>query len=233
LYDNDKTAILVFSRFAVEEARVKKYAHAVGKKSGNQLAGHLIQHTLNQAKSSGLPVYTFFPDKQKGISFGERLSNAIEEVFAQGINNVIISGTDAPSISSSLFQRVAKKLIVEDLVLGPAKDGGVYLIGINKQAYNRQHFVEIPWLSNAVFHSFITYADNFELRFSSEQPGEDIDSVTALFQWKKNNTTHSFSLLFQLLFEAYQKAIAEIHYFLHLQNALRFTTYLRGPPSFL
>ncbi len=230
---NDQTAILVFSRFAAEEARVKRYANTVGKKGGAQLAHHLIDHTLAEATQSGLPVHTCFSDKQKGNSFGERLANAIEEIFAQGVSNLIITGTDSPNISSALFAEVSKKLSQKQLVLGPAKDGGVYLIGISKEAYGRDHFLQIPWLSKAVFQSFKTYAAHFEITPFCEPLGADIDSVSDVFEWKKTNTPHSFVLLFQSLLARYQLIKGAIKQACFFQKPKRSAIGLRGPPSFL
>ena len=203
---NDQNAILIFSRFAAEEAKVKNYANAVGKKGGNKLAGHLIQHTLDEAKKSGIPVYSFFSDKQKGNSFGERLANAIEEVFSKGFTNLIITGTDSPDISTALFQKAVKKLNHYGMVLGPSKDGGVYLIGINKKAYNRQAFLQIPWLSSAVFQSLKTYAANIGVAFSTEEQAEDIDSVSDLLEWKRTNKYPPLAILFATILAAYQKS---------------------------
>lgn len=227
---NDQNAILIFSRFAAEEAKVKNYAYAVGRKGGNKLAGHLIQHTLDEAKQSGIPVYSFFSDKQKGNSFGERLANAIEEVFAKGFTNLIIAGTDSPDISTALFQKAARKLNQYGMVLGPSNDGGVYLIGINKGAYNRQTFLQIPWLSSAVFQSLKTYAAGIGVELCIEQKGEDIDCVSDLLEWKGINKDQPLALLFATILAAYQtpkKVFNTLILLLHFR-ALQFC--LRGPP---
>ncbi len=227
---NDQTAILVFSRFAAEEARVKKYAHTLGKKGGTQLAHYLIDRTLYEAKKSGIPVHTCFLDNQKGKSFGERLANAIEEIFAQGFSNLIVTGTDSTNISSVLFREISKKLSQNPLVLGPAKDGGVYLIGISKQAYQRERFLQIPWLSNAVFDSLKMYATHFRVTPHCEPLGSDIDHVSDLFAEQQTHTFHPLFLVFYTLLTAHgllKKTIRKTFFF---QKHWRATFALRGPP---
>lgn len=154
----ERTVILVFSRNAKEEAKAKKYGHLFGNKGGCALASELIQHTVKEAKKSSLPVIQFYSNLQRGDSFGERLTHAIDQTFAKGYNRIIISGTDAPSINSKQFIDVCNKLKTHQLVLAPSFDGGVYLIGIAKDAYYRQAFLEIPWLGNSVFQSLINYS---------------------------------------------------------------------------
>lgn len=132
-FSND-TIILLFSRFAEEEAKEKKYASILGKKRGTALASELIRHTLKEARDTALPVMPFFSDQQKGNTFAERLTDAIERTFALGYNNIIISGTDSPSVNSKQLEKVAEKLQATQLILAPSNDGGVYLIGINNNA---------------------------------------------------------------------------------------------------
>lgn len=226
----NNTAVLVFSRFANEEVNAKKYAVHLGKKRGTELASQLIDHTLQQAKFAGLPVYKFFSDKQKGESFGQRLSNSIEEVFSVGYSNVIIIGTDCPSITADVLLSADKKFTTQDVVIGPSKDGGVYLIGIKKEAYSRDEFLSTPWLTANVANAFIEYASGLGLALSFQQLEVDIDDFPTLLEWTKTNSFHPFSFFFTFLLSSWKSVQQSLYTFTATCTAHLFQLSFRGPP---
>lgn len=230
-FSND-TIILLFSRFAEEEAKEKKYASILGKKRGTALASELIRHTLKEARDTALPVMPFFSDQQKGNTFAERLTDAIERTFALGYNNIIISGTDSPSVNSKQLEKVAEKLQATQLVLAPSNDGGVYLIGINIDAYSKRSILNIPWLTNSVFESLKTYANHHHFSLFIETVGEDLDCVTDVLQLQSSCHNHWLSLLITQLINTYKKTKHSLLQ-LHLFTTLLFSiSSLRGPPQF-
>ncbi len=79
------TAILFFTREANEEALHKSFVHD---KRNKLIATQLIAHTRKTVDKSGLPV--FQTTSQIGNTFGERLSNALTEVYALGFEKVIV-----------------------------------------------------------------------------------------------------------------------------------------------
>jgi hypothetical protein len=229
---NKETAILVFSRHAEEEARHKKYGRHLSLKNGERLASHLIQHTLKEVKQTGLPVIQFFTDKQQGTSFGERLTNAIEQGFGLGFKQLIVCGTDAPHINAQQLTGVAEKLYTHELVLGPSADGGVYLIGIHKNSFDKDSFLQIPWLSEGVFSSLQSYALSHSLRLGIEAVEEDIDTIDAAFQWQASNKQHWFGVLLHcLLHSLYTINYFHFQTYLHKSNRSSASP-LRGPPQF-
>lgn len=227
-----KTAILLFSRAAKEEADKKKYARLFGKKSGIALAAELIRHTQQEASISNIPVVKFFSDQQKGQSFGDRLTNAIEETFALGYDNIIISGTDSPSVNSAQFINISRKLQRSALVLGPSNDGGVYIIGFQKSAYCRNGILKIPWLTNEVFKGLKDYAFKSNLSVSIETPGDDMDNLASLAEWQNKYSFHWLSLTIRRLFEQYRSLKFSFFQTAFLDNLSSHTSSLRGPPQF-
>lgn len=77
------------------------------------------------------PTY-FYKDQQYGEGLGERMNNAMTSSFEEGADKVIIIGSDCYELRSSLIQEAFELLNDKDLVLGPAEDGGYYLIGMKK-----------------------------------------------------------------------------------------------------
>lgn len=227
-----KTAILIFSRYAVEESKAKGYAAYIGKKGGSALAAHLIDYTIRESKETGLPVFTYFSNIQVGNSFGERLANSVEDVYAKGFSNVIVLGTDSPSINCAVIASVASELLSNEIVLGPAKDGGVYVIGINQKAYDRNSFISLPWLTSSVFTSLVQYASTAKSSLFVETIGEDFDEVSSMLEWKSANSYNPISLVFDAIiavYKSYKYNVSFSSYYLYNTPG---TINFRGPPSY-
>lgn len=73
----------------------------------------------------------YFP--QQGLGLGARLHNAFEWTKAQGFQHTVLIGSDSPHISREIIVRARAALDEVDVVLGPADDGGYYLIGMQTQ----------------------------------------------------------------------------------------------------
>ncbi len=69
---------------------------------------------------------------QTGGNLGERMHNAFTEGFARGYKSIVIIGSDCPAVTSELINEALHKLDRHDVVIGPATDGGYYLIGLRQ-----------------------------------------------------------------------------------------------------
>lgn len=199
-------------------------------KSGERIASQLIQHTLREARKSSLPVIPFFTDQQQGASFTERFNHAIENAFALGYDRLIVCGTDSPNISSTQFNQVEQKLHHHQLVLGPSADGGVYLIGIHKEAFQKEAFAQITWLTDAVFNQLKLYASQLSLSFAVEEEGYDIDDASALYSFKENSESWFYLFISQLVC-SFKKAKYYLKDFSFHKHYIIAVTALRGPPQ--
>ncbi|MEK6782005.1 MAG: TIGR04282 family arsenosugar biosynthesis glycosyltransferase [Bacteroidota bacterium] len=117
---------------------------------------------------------------QQGNDLGERMHNAFAQAFAEGYRSVCIIGTDCLELTSSIIKDAFKKLITYDVVIGPAADGGYYLLGMNK------HYPEVfknkSWSTATVSRDTILDFINLKLRFSELQTLSDIDDEKDLLQ---------------------------------------------------
>lgn len=68
--------------------------------------------------------------QQQGNDLGERMENAFKDAFAQGYEKVIIIGSDLYDLTPNHIHQAFKALTNNDAVIGPAKDGGYYLLGM-------------------------------------------------------------------------------------------------------
>ncbi len=145
------TALLVFSRSAAEEAIIKPLVVNGLKRQCTAITAKLIRHTQAIARTSGLPVFFFSARQQRGNSFGERFAHAFETLFARGFSQVIAIGNDCPTLTAQDIRAAAQQLTTQDFVLGPARDGGAWLIGMHSAAYRRAEFKAIDWQTERVF----------------------------------------------------------------------------------
>jgi len=123
--------------------------------------------------------------QQRG-NLGDRLCGVLQPLFqSQPSQSVVIMGTDCPAISADLLARSFQHLETADLVIGPALDGGYYLIGFNH--YYPQLFEEIPWSSDRVFQETIDRAQGQNLTWVALEPLPDIDRPEDLAYLALNN----------------------------------------------
>lgn len=114
---------------------------------------------------------------QQGIGLGDRLAHAIREEL-RGAEHVCAIGTDAPAVDRDVVDRAFVELPAHHLVLGPATDGGYYLIGLSD--YRPALFRKVPWSTAAVLEATLARARTLGLRTSILPPLSDIDTVEDL-----------------------------------------------------
>jgi uncharacterized protein len=86
---------------------------------------------------------------QVGSDLGERIKNAFQEVFEMGYEHAVIIGTDCPEIKASIIENAFEGLINNhEAVLGVARDGGYYLLGLN--SVQPEIFVDMEWSTSFV-----------------------------------------------------------------------------------
>lgn len=145
----ESIAILLFSRSAKRESYFKNWTNDAN--TNFQIAKHLISNTKEQLKSSPFPVFQVDEKLQVGNTFGERFAHAFRYVFNKGFDYVIAIGNDCSNLSMD-WHEISRQLITNKTILGPDKRGGVYLIGISRDANNYSKFLQISWRSSIVFY---------------------------------------------------------------------------------
>ncbi|TVR86994.1 MAG: glycosyltransferase [Saprospirales bacterium] len=109
---------------------------------------------------------------QRGSDLGEKMSGAIEEL-CETHKGVILIGSDCPLLSSAHLNKARKALQANDLVLGPADDGGYYLIGMNK--HQPQLFRNIEWSTSSVLEKTMEKASGANFRVHLLEELYDVD----------------------------------------------------------
>lgn len=115
-------------------------------------------------------------------SLGERMHHAFAEAFAAGIRRVLIIGTDCPGLTAGLLREAFDQLATHDLVVGPAADGGYYLLGMRQLHSNL--FANKQWSTATVLADTLADAAQLGLRVAQLPTLADIDSAHDLAAWR-------------------------------------------------
>jgi rSAM/selenodomain-associated transferase 1 len=126
---------------------------------------------------------------QKGLTLGERMFSAFEDVFLAGpkspqdpdfLHKVIIIGTDCPYLTPEIISESWASLDTHDLVIGPAKDGGYYLLGMK---HLQPALFALPeWSTSYVLRQTCNIAAGLGLTIHLLPELEDIDTAD---DWKR------------------------------------------------
>jgi rSAM/selenodomain-associated transferase 2/rSAM/selenodomain-associated transferase 1 len=114
---------------------------------------------------------------------GERMARAFRETFHAGMDRVVLMGTDIPEITGPILRAAFEKLGSADVVLGPARDGGYYLLGLRQAV--PQLFVDVPWGTDKVLERTRSIAHDLGLSVMLLDTLADIDRPEDLNRWRE------------------------------------------------
>jgi uncharacterized protein len=113
-------------------------------------------------------------ERQEGATIGEKMSNALLSVFSKGAEKAVLIGTDVPGITVDTITAAFDRLNETDVVLGPAEDGGYYLIGMRKS--DPGLFRDINWSTNIVLSQTINRINELGLGYNFLETLRDVDT---------------------------------------------------------
>jgi rSAM/selenodomain-associated transferase 2/rSAM/selenodomain-associated transferase 1 len=113
----------------------------------------------------------YFP--QQGRNLGERMAQAFFRSFKQGPGPVVMVGSDCPDISPALIKQSFEQLKMNDVVLGPAADGGYYLIGFRQ--WVPKLFRNIAWSTPAVLDQTLSICQQLQRKVVLLEKLSDVD----------------------------------------------------------
>ena len=114
---------------------------------------------------------------------GERMLRSFRRAFRSGRRKAIIVGTDCPGMTVEQMERAFEELEHHPLVLGPANDGGYYLIGLKRPI--PQLFRDIPWGTGEVLKRTLKAAEERALSTVLLEPLDDVDRPEDLHVWEE------------------------------------------------
>ena len=116
---------------------------------------------------------------QKGDNLGEKIVNAFRDHFIKGYSEIVLIGSDSPTIPKEYIKKAFIQLKNADIVLGPCCDGGIYLIGA-KNRINSKVFSNIPWDTSDVLNLVIEKLYKLNIPFSLLPFWYDVDNINDL-----------------------------------------------------
>lgn len=185
--------LLIFAKYP-EPGRVKtRLARRIGLEKAARLYQTMVETVVQKTIPQNGEYYRqlYFDPPERGADFqkwfpfldmkpqaegdlGRRMAAAIGDSFKKGVQKVIVVGSDCVDIDRTLVCDALSRLDQSDLVIGPAADGGYYLIGVKNF---HDLFTGIPWSTDRVFAETIRRANEFNLRVAVLPTLSDIDEI--------------------------------------------------------
>jgi rSAM/selenodomain-associated transferase 1 len=191
-----KKAIILFVRHP-EKGRVKtRLARDIGDERALEIYKRLLGHTQAITQELDCDRFVFYADAivandiwegndyrkrvQAGDTLGERMKNAFAEVFDSGYQKVVIIGSDCPQLSSAIISDAFKTLDTTDVVIGPATDGGYYLLALKYMI--TAVFENKQWSTDTVLTDTVADLEKLAVTYSLAPVLRDIDTGDDLVQ---------------------------------------------------
>jgi uncharacterized protein len=191
---NDGRLLIIFTKNP-EAGRVKtRLAHDVGEEKALEVYEILRRHTAlvtAKVKAERMVFYSrFIPSSdlfctkqftlhlQEGVDLGERMLHAISTGFETGFRHIVLIGTDCYELSSNILDDAFSALERSDAVVGPAIDGGFYLIGLNMLI--TELFLNRQWSTPEVLKETIEVLQRRTIPYELLSELSDIDTFDDL-----------------------------------------------------
>ncbi len=186
---NVSKALMIFIKNP-EAGNVKtRLASTLGNEKAVYIYKMLLDHTNVIARGVNADKYLFYASYinaddewnsgyfvkglQNGDDLGARMHNAFKDLFTDGYENICIIGSDCLEITTDLIDQSFAKLQNSDVVIGPAKDGGYYLLGIKK--LHPELFNNISWSTDQVLNQTLAICQRLNLSIDLLPELSDID----------------------------------------------------------
>ena len=196
--------LIIFSRYPEAGTTKTRLIPALGSEGAANLQREMTEYILLKAKNlqKQIPLslevrfaggnsqlmtdwlgFDIVYQPQGEGDLGMRMVRSLSDAFQQGVDKSIIIGTDCPSIDLEILTLAFEYLTSKDLVLGPAIDGGYYLIGLCRSI--PELFVDVDWGTDKVLRQTMNIAEKLNLVVGYLPTLADIDRPEDLPIWEE------------------------------------------------
>ncbi|MBC7629126.1 TIGR04282 family arsenosugar biosynthesis glycosyltransferase [Ferruginibacter sp.] len=162
--------LIIFIKNPVAGKVKTRLAATVGDTTAVEVYKNLLHHTQNITHLMAADKFLFYADflqredewpneqfikhLQKGNDLGKRMHHALEQVFLNKYKNVLIIGSDCFELTAAIIEEAYLVLEDKNIVIGPAKNDGCYLLGMK----NPQPclFKNVSWSTSQVLQQTIS-----------------------------------------------------------------------------
>jgi len=192
---SEKDALVIFAKEPRAGECKRRLAQAIGSGAAKELYAAFLEDTLKRLEKIKHPakIIAFTPDSaedffksfegafsilpQGGGDLGERMRRAFIWARENGFKRTVIVGSDVPDVPLDYIRGAFRNLSGCDIVLGPAADGGYYLIGM-KEPFDI--FSGIAWGTNRVRAETLARAARLGLGARDLPVWSDVDNISSL-----------------------------------------------------
>lgn len=207
----DNPLILLFVKAPFRDQVKTRLAAALGRDAALDLYRNFVLDILASIKTSGIPygVCYYPPDSgetvkdwlgghlrympQEGADVGERMEQAFRRAFSDGASRAVLIGSDIPDLPPALLLDAVGRLDRTSAVIGPAKDGGYYLIGFRNDAFFPGIFRGMEWSTDTVFSRTMRIFEQERREVSVLPSWRDVDTINDLKDLMNRNRNGAFS----------------------------------------
>ncbi|MDD5149072.1 MAG: TIGR04282 family arsenosugar biosynthesis glycosyltransferase [Flavobacterium sp.] len=172
-------ALIIFTRNP-QLGKVKtRLAKTIGNEKALEIYKDLLLHTMNETQNLDCDKFVFYDENietndlwsvnfyekkvQFGSHLGAKMQNAFQKLFDLGYQNCIIIGSDLFDLKSNHINEAFNKLESNDVIIGPAEDGGYYLLGLKKVIPSI--FKNKNWGTSTVLPDTLKDLENYKIEF--------------------------------------------------------------------
>lgn len=202
--------LLVFTRYPKPGDTKTRLMAALGEQGAADLQRQMTEHLVGEARkllaihpvsiricfdgSNEQRMRTWLgPEwgyaRQESGDIGRRMAGAFASAFRDGAERAVLVGTDVPGLTAPILYRAFRELESRDLVLGPAEDGGYYLIGLQRSAFERAStrlFSGVSWGTGEVLDQTLRATDGLDLSRGLIDHLVDVDRPGDLSAWERH-----------------------------------------------
>ncbi len=203
---NSKNLLLIFTRNPELGKGKRRLAATIGDQAALDIYKYLLDHTVTITKNLYAEKQVYYSEEiweddiwdnkkfakklQSGDDLGARMANAFQEGFQNEYQKIIIIGSDMLDLSQEDLEAAFKALEKNDFVIGPAEDGGYYLLGMKK--FMPELFKNKSWGTETVLKDTLADLENetttlFETKNDVDYY-EDIKDIDAFAPFLKHMT---------------------------------------------
>ena len=190
------TALLIFTRYPTPGKTKTRLIPALGAQGAAQLQEQLTEWMVAAGRSlqefmpveivicgsgEAIPAFQIWLGAklsyqlQQGNTLGDRLIQGFESVWQQDFQQATVVGIDCPSITPALLLQAFEHLNTQDIVIGPAADGGYYLFGCKSVTFKSDYFQDITWGTGQVYRQTLAKLEHHQQTMAVLEPLNDID----------------------------------------------------------
>lgn len=192
-----KNLLIVFVK-NIKLGKVKtRLAKSIGDEGAFQVYKYLVEITESATKQISCEKHIYFSDviieekwpktlkfTQKGAGLGQKMQNSFKNGQKESFDKTVLIGSDLPDISPKIIEKAFDELENNEVVFGPAEDGGYYLVGMTKPHFCV--FENKKWSTENLLVETLAELDQKRISYSLLETLNDIDTIDDLRSSKIN-----------------------------------------------